>query len=70
MKRLLRSVNSATEISDAMKDKMDDIKEDYDYVIAGVEKLVRIGKSSEANDVLSILDNALQECISSISDII
>lgn len=70
MKRLLRSVNSATEISDAMKDKMDDIKEDYDYVIAGVEKLVRIGKSSEANDVLSILDNALQKCISSISDII
>ena len=68
MKRLLRSVNSATEISDAMKDKMDDIKEDYDFVMAGIEKLIRIGKSSEANDVLSILDNALQECISSVSE--
>lgn len=68
MKKLLRSVNSATEISDAMKDKMDDIKEDYDFVMAGIEKLIRIGKSSEANDVLSILDNALQECISSVSE--
>ena len=47
MKRLIRSCNnsdimSAEEISDNLKDKLATIKDDFDYLMSGIEKLGRI----------------------------
>lgn len=69
MKRLLRSVNSATEISDTLKDMLDTIKDDFDYLISGIEKLGRSGSamSKEAEIIAETLASDIQDSINEVA---
>ena len=69
MKRLLRSVNSATEISDTLKDMLDTIKDDFDYLMSGIEKLGRSGSamSKEAEIIAETLASDIQDGINEVA---
>ena len=69
MKRLLRSVNSATEISDTLKDMLDTIKDDFDYLMSGIEKLGRSGSamSKEAEIIAENLASDIQDSINEVA---
>lgn len=67
----LRKVTAADESGNSkLQDMMDNLKEDFDYIISGLEKLDRTG-ASESNDGLIIaegLSDALQSVVSEIAD--
>ena len=74
MKRLIRSCNtsdiiSAEEISDSLKDKLDNIKDDLDYLMSGIEKLGRSGAnmSKEAEIIAENLAAGIQDRISEVA---
>lgn len=74
MKRLIRSCNtsdiiSAEEISDSLKDKLDNIKDDFDYLMSGIEKLGRSGAnmSKEAEIIAENLAAGIQDRISEVA---
>lgn len=74
MKRLIRSCNasdimSAEEISDSLKDKLDNIKDDFDYLMSGIEKLGRSGAnmSKEAEIIAENLAVGIQDRISEVA---
>lgn len=71
MKRL-RHVTAADENpgSEKLMDTIDALKDDFDFIVSGLEKLDRTG-ASESNDALIIaesLGDSLQNTISQISD--
>lgn len=74
MKRLIRSCNtsnimSAEEISDNLKDKLDTIKDDFDYLMSGIEKLGRSGAnmSKEAEIIAENLASGIQDRIAEVA---
>lgn len=74
MKRLIRNCNnsdimSAEEISDSLKDKLDNIKDDFDYLMSGIEKLGRSGAnmSKEAEIIAENLASDIQDSISEVA---
>ena len=73
MKRMKHSITAAASADDSkLLQMMDQIKDDFDYVLAGFEKLDRTG-ATESNEGLVIaeeLSDALQSAISQISDIL
>lgn len=69
MKRLNRPITAATDDSKLIE-MLDILKDDFDYVVSGLEKLDRTG-ASESNDGLIIaekLADALQSAVSDIAD--
>lgn len=70
MKRL-RAVTAAAESENSkLQDMLGNLKEDFDYIMLGLEKLDRTG-SSESNDGLIIaegLSDTLQSVVSEIAD--
>ena len=74
MKRLIRSCNnsdimSAEEISDNLKDKLATIKDDFDYLMSGIEKLGRSGAnmSKEAEIIAENLASSIQDRIAEVA---
>ena len=74
MKRLIRNCNnsdiiSAEEISDNLKDKLATIKDDFDYLMSGIEKLGRSGAnmSKEAEIIAENLASDTQDSISEVA---
>jgi len=70
MKRIRRPITAAAEDDSKLVMMMDQLKDDFDYVLAGLEKLDRTG-ATESNEGLVIaeaLSDALQDAISKISD--
>lgn len=74
MKRLIRNCNnsdimSAEEISDNLKDKLATIKDDFDYLMSGIEKLGRSGAnmSKEAEIIAENLASDIQDSISEVA---
>lgn len=74
MKRLIRSCNnsdilSAEEISDNLKDKLATIKDDFDYLMSGIEKLGRSGAnmSKEAEIIAENLASDIQDSINEVA---
>lgn len=58
MKKRYRYITTAaesTEASELVQDKLKSIKDDFDYIIDGVDKLSRQGQ--EIKDTLAILDS-------------
>ena len=56
MKKRYRYITTAesTEASELVQDRLKSIKDDFDYIVDGVDKLSRQGQS--ASDTLKILD--------------
>lgn len=74
MKRLIRSCNtsdimSAEEISGSLKEKIDTINDDFDYLMSGIEKLGRSGAnmSKEAEIIAENLSSAIQNSINDVA---
>lgn len=74
MKRLIRNCNnsdimSAEEISDNLKDKLATIKDDFDYLMSGIEKLGRSGAnmSKEAEIIAENLASDIQDSINEVA---
>lgn len=70
MKR--RIIRAATEESkeQLFKDKVDQMEDDFSFILAGLEKLFRNGgQQGQAADTISTkLSESLQECISLMAD--
>lgn len=66
MKKRYRYITTAesTEASELVQDKLKSIKDDFDYIVDGVDKLSRQGQ--ETRDTLSILDS-LESSLSEIT---
>ena len=74
MKRLIRNCNtsdimSAEDVSDSLKDKLDTIKDDFDYLMSGIEKLGRSGAnmSKEAEIIAENLASGIQDRIAEVA---
>lgn len=71
MKRLKSTINAAETSGDSkLVEAIDGLKEDFDYIISGLEKLDRTG-AQESNDGLIIaesIQDSLQDAISKIAD--
>lgn len=74
MKKLIRScinsdIMSAEEISESLKDKIDVINDDFDYLMSGIEKLGRSGAnmSKEAQVIVENLASAIQDSIAEVA---
>ena len=66
MKKRYRYITTAesTEDSELVQDKLKSIKDDFDYIVDGVDKLSRQGQ--RASDTLAILDS-LESSLSEIT---
>ena len=66
MKKRYRYITTAesTEDSELVQDKLKSIKDDFDYIVDGVDKLSRQGQ--ETKDTLAILDS-LESSLSEIT---
>lgn len=71
MKRLRRPISAAEATEDTrLDDAMDSLKDDFDYILSGLEKLGRSG-AAEMNDGLVIaekLSDTFQTVIAQIAD--
>lgn len=70
MKRIRRPITAAAEDDSKLVIMMDQLKDDFAYAVAGLEKLDRTG-ATESNEGLVIaeaLSDAIQDAISKISD--
>ena len=76
MKRVIKSsinrlnnINAADDISDTLKDKLDTIKDDFDYLMSGIEKLGRSGAnmSKEAEIIAENLASNIQDSINEVA---
>ena len=65
MKRRIYSAENNDNIFD---DALSDLKEDFDYVVSGLEKLGRSGANA-SQDALAIIENISNDLSASISDI-
>lgn len=65
-----KSIKAASEDDkDAMfKDKMDQLKDDFDYIQSGLEKLNRSGMSNEADTIINNLGMQFQSIIADVAD--
>lgn len=66
MKKRCRYITTAesTEASELVQDKLKSIKDDFDYIVDGIDKLSRQGQ--ETKDTLAILDS-LESSLSEIT---
>ena len=63
-----RMVVAATTDENPLDDLLDRIDDDYDYAIAGIEKLKREGDNKAAMEQAQTLSQALQDVIDAISN--
>lgn len=55
-------------IEDIATDKLDDLEDNFDYAVAGLEKLCRDGMYEDAINIINTLAVALADTIAQISD--
>lgn len=55
-------------ILDKLDELHDTIEDDFDYVLAGIERLGREGKHSQAMQIMQNISNTLNQAISDIGD--
>lgn len=68
MKR--RIIAADTSEDTRIKDASDILKDDFNYVLDGLDKLARIGRVSEGLDVADDLAVALDSCVQQIADLL
>lgn len=70
MKRFMKPVTAADEGNSKLLETLDAVKEDFDYIISGLEKLDRSGAeaSNQGLIIAEGLQGTLQDVISQIAD--
>lgn len=70
MKRFMKPVTAADEGNSKLLESLDRIKEDFDYIISGLEMLDRSGAEASNNGLIIAegLQATLQDVISQIAD--
>ena len=70
MKRIRKPVTAADEGNSKLLETLDAVKEDFDYIISGLEKLDRSGAeaSNQGLIIAEGLQSTLQDVISQIAD--
>ena len=68
MKRYRKITAAEQSAQDKFDEYMDNLDEDYSYVIVGIERLNRLGNTAEAFNIASGLNDALQAAIGQIAD--
>ena len=65
-----KSIKAASkDDKDAMfKDRMDQLKDDFDYIQSGLDKLNRSGMSNEADNIINNLGMQFQSIIADVAD--
>ena len=53
-----------------LDEKCDILEDDFDYVLAGIDKLCRDGSYSIANDIIEAISSAVNDAISQIGDVV
>lgn len=65
MKKYIKSADDIEEIT--LDDKIDECKDNFDYITSGIEYLDRSGKTDIAESIVDRLNNVLQEVIDATS---
>lgn len=55
-------------IEEAVEEAMDNLSEDFDYAVAGLEKLHRDGDYQQALAIIDSISNAVNDAIAQIGD--
>lgn len=66
MKRLIKSASD--DLSDKLNDSVDTLKDDFDYILSGLEMLGRSGNFGTAQDIASQLSSSLADFIEEIAN--
>ena len=57
----------STSVEDQIKDTVSDIQDDFDFVLAGIDKLVRLGDFDSAEFLLEKLSSGIQNTLADIA---
>lgn len=72
MKRIKRSITAASDegINEQLESQLDTLKQDFDYILDGLDRLGRTGanSSNDARAIAETLQNSLNNCIQEIAD--
>lgn len=69
MKKMISCADENLSQEDIMKSELVLLKDDFDYIIAGIERAARQGKYSEAILIVRDLEEAFEAAIMNISDL-
>lgn len=69
MKKMISCADENLSQEDIMKSELVLLKDDFDYIIAGIERATRQGKYSEAILIVRDLEEAFEAAIMNISDL-
>ena len=68
MKKYIKSAEEKQTVNDLFEEKKDNVEDDFAYLLAGVDKMVRDGESLEsAIQILSGLSDAIQGFIDQVA---
>lgn len=68
MKRYIKSAEEKQTVTDLFEEKKDNVEDDFAYLLAGVDKMVRDGESLEsAIQILNGLSDAIQGFIDQVA---
>ena len=70
MKRFKKIVASSESEDTRIKDLSSDLKDDFDYILDGIDMLDRNGRINEGIDVCTAISDSLQTYVRQIADIL
>lgn len=69
MKKFITGSEDMQDNEDLLKDSLSTLKDDFDYIVAGIERAGRQGKYSEVMLILTDMEESFDAAISNISDL-
>ena len=69
MKKLITGSEDILDNEDLLKDSLSNFKDDFDYIVAGIERAGRQGHYSEVMLILTDIQESFDAAISNISDL-
>lgn len=69
MKKFITGSEDMQDNEDLLKDSLSTLKDDFDYIVAGIERAGRQGKYSEVMLILTDIEESFDVAISNISDL-
>ena len=67
-KKIFAADEGKPAIEEAVEEAMDNLSDDFDYAIAGLEKLYRDGDYQQALAIIDVISNAVNDAIAQIGD--
>lgn len=62
MKRIIRCADENSR-EDLINDKISDVKDDFDFVLSGTDKLIRSGNLDDAESIVDALSDDIQNIL-------